>query len=276
LVKEVPNERSFIDLFQLLIIDHPAGQSVAPDQEGAVYTYTDPQPAHRVVDGGGQEVTERVAAADDAYVDYDSGGSITMEFDAPEHAAEHGIRLVLRTDAYDLVQLADNQRSDEQPPGGFSLHLKVRDAEGEWTDLGRDVHPHALWDAWAVDLSDVLPDPFGDYQVQVAWSQYHKVDFIGLDDTLQTTLRVRTLDAQSAEHTRFGSVAEGLRAADDQYIQTRYGDVITVRFPVPDQARAGTRSFIVRSEGYYEGDHAHDAFLAPTLYNLVTGSPYAP
>ncbi|MBI3963664.1 MAG: hypothetical protein HY341_01570, partial [Candidatus Kerfeldbacteria bacterium] len=193
-----------------------------------------------------------------------------LRFDPLAGAVDNGMRLVLRTDALSPVQIA------VRDPGDLSLIVEVPLPDGTWQQVGSRIHPHALWDAWAIDLSDALADLAGPITVRVRWTDFHKIDFVGIDAAPQDALAVRTLAPESALHGRSGDVADLLAAIDDRPVQTVEGDTILLRFPATDLPSGETRSFLLQSTGFYE-PYEPSAVLSPvTLPGLIRGSPFAP
>lgn len=271
LLREIPSEQSRIDQLALVVADHAAGLSVAPDPAGQLFLYGAATSAREATDDTtGEDVGPALAASDGSFLARETGGMVTFRFDPIVGAADHGVRLILRTDALSPVQIADRK------PPEFSLVVEVPDTNGGWRRVSADIHPHALWDAWAIDLTDALPDRSGPVTVRIRWTDFHKIDFVGIDATSQDGLQVRSLAPATARHSRSGDVADLLAAIDDRPVQTVEGDTITLRFPADDLAPDGTRTFLLQSTGFYES-YEPSAVLSPvTLPGLIYGSPFAP
>ncbi|MFH0817545.1 MAG: LamG-like jellyroll fold domain-containing protein [Candidatus Micrarchaeota archaeon] len=229
------DETSWMDKLSLIVVDHPAGTKIAPTPEGKILIYSEPVGPKAAVDASGKDVRELVSSVGNGDYYGKRGDSLVLEFEQAE--AKDGARLIMRTDL-------------KCPPlySAKSLHISVM-SNGEWVKIGV-VHPHQLWDEWAVEIPAELLGAKTP-RVKVEWTQDHKLDFIGLDVSKQKDVKVVELEPMKAVHSNKGDVLRELMTSDGRYAITKLDEEIALEFAYPGKA-SGERSFVFVSEGYYK------------------------
>ena len=86
--------------------------------------------------------------------------------------------------------------------------------------------------------------------------------------------------SQAGDYTRFGEVAELLRASDDRYVIMGPGEEVTLRFPaaafVP-LPPGKLRTFILKTDSYCKDMDPHTAYpntVGPLPFHAMSGYPY--
>ena len=163
-------ETHFFDHVSLMAVDHPTGTEVFVDErfafpppELAVHTTGPPQPVAQVWDDQGNDVTERVRARDENYLDFFGRGDyqgITRdhytEIDLGEAAPDAGWLLasgwIRPTDSSINVAISQGRQA---PPRG--LRVDAPDGEGGWRTVYPDLgFPSGKAKTILIDLDGVF------------------------------------------------------------------------------------------------------------------------
>ena len=156
------------DLVQLLVVDHPSGYEVYPNEKllpGPPYTdfrlltFSNPHPPTSAVDGKGQDILSSISHADGQYPDlfrnlpfkgYAEPHQFTLDLGAPR---EGNTFLLMHA----WIDYADSTSNLAASQAGLSLtppYLQVQDAQGKWvTVIKRMGFPAGLPKPMTVDLS---------------------------------------------------------------------------------------------------------------------------
>jgi hypothetical protein len=235
LLSEFENEHDFFDHVQLLAVDHSSDVEVAVSPYGEILTYTDPLPPVSAIDDNAKNVKHVLGAIDGDYYEGYIGSYITLNFgDEPD--VSEGAKLVMRAD---------------EPPekGAWSINIQIQAEDSNWNTVAT-VIPRVYWATEIIDLSEHLPDVNGNLKVRLCFTASHKLDFVGLDTSQQTTLDVHEAQLVSATHSTEGNVATELLTSDEISAELLPGQEIELAFTLHPQTMA-TRNYIIVAEGHY-------------------------
>ena len=163
-------ETHFFDHVSLMVVDHPPGTEIFVDErfafpppELAVHVTGPPQPVAQVWDDQGNDVTDRVRARDERYLDFFGRGDyqgITRdhytEIDLGDAAPDDGWLLasgwIRPTDSSINVAISQGQQA---PPRG--LRVEAPDGEGGWRTIYPDLgFPSGKAKTTLIDLDGVF------------------------------------------------------------------------------------------------------------------------
>ena len=230
MLSEFESEHSYFDYAQLLAVDHPSNVNVAVSPYGEILTYINPHPPASAIDNNNRNVKSLLGSIDGSYYEGYNGSYITLNFG--ELGVSEGAKLVLRADA-----------------AKYSIHIQVRDGSGDWS-MVVTIIPRVYWSTEIVDLSDYLPDAEGSLKVRLYFTANHKIDFVGLDISPQSTINTQQGQLISAIQSVNGNVTDSLLYNDAIYTELVPGQNIQLTFALPQQI-SEARTYIIVVEGRY-------------------------
>ncbi len=244
-LREVNNETSYTDLVQLVTVDHASNVNIASDENGDVWTYSNPSPPVSAVDNEGNDVLSQIATEGNAgfkgyhddYVILDFGGL----------AIGDSAILVLRVKGFQM----DGSDVGDFIPGRPYVFVQTQNNDGDWVTR-HSFYPRDDWAISAYNLADYLGSNtlVRLYVTSCLTEKYHLIDYVGLDTSPQSPITIQTLSATAAIHSINGDVLNKISNSDNNYANMSPGEKMTFTFPVPDMA-GEARHFVLVSEGYY-------------------------
>ena len=244
-LRETEYEESYTDLVKLISVDHSPEISVASDDEGNIWTYSNPSAPVSAIDDKGTDVTALVANQGDAGFNGYNDDYIILDFGNPD--ISNGATLILRVKGFQ-VDGDEGNPTFTQP----YIHIQTQDAEGNWVTRN-EFYPRWDWSTSAYNLSADLTNSklIRLYVTSCHEGKYHLIDYVGLDTSAQAPVTTNMLSATSAVHSVQGDVIAAIGSSDNDYAYMAATESITLEFPAPDQT-GQARSFVLITEGYYE------------------------
>jgi len=278
-------ETHYIDHLELVEFRHRANEMALPATPAGVIAVSDIMVPGSVRDGAGRDVRAMMAADDDAVFSTDAGflaraingGPVEDHLDVtvPRSVVGDTLALVLRVRASllsttvlyhymlgrpgvhaldwmgkDLARITTLAKLANWYAANFGLRVSVRDGD-EWKPVARMVNFGPV--AWR-SIGVLVPPVAGDsVRIRLSFlADEFRFDRIGVAP------HARMLEPRAIPITRItdasgnprDAVAKVLRRADARDLETHPGDRFYAEFDV-GPARAGTRTFMVGSEGYY-------------------------
>jgi len=259
LLSEFEEEHSFFDHVQLLGADHPSNSSVAVSPYGEILTYTDPHPPKSAITDEQKNVKKPLSSIDGEYYEAYDGSYLILNF-GDELDVSKGAKLVLTADIEFKV----------------SIHVQTQDEENNWDEVAT-VIPRIKWATEIIDMSEYLPDARGNLKVRLYFTANHKVDFVGLDTSPQTTINSHQAKLVTAKHSKDGDptvfnetlesgVESKLLYDDGDYAELMPHERIELAFSFSEAlAEDVTRDFILISKGHYN-TLPLGTLIDPTVY----------
>jgi Flp pilus assembly protein TadD len=201
------------DQAQLLVVDHPAGTGIYPNErlmpgppypEFRIFTTRDARPPVSAIDGKGRDVLQLISAKDRLYPEdfrplpfkgYAEPHSIEMDLGDLKGAS----KILLLLDAWiDYADSSSNLAASQanvklQPPS-----LQVRDAKGLWrTVLPSMGFPAGLPKTMTIDLTGKFLTR--NFQIRITTNMKIYWDRILVDTSPDATVRMARLDPVSAD-----------------------------------------------------------------------------
>lgn len=232
MIKEMEQDHVFLDQVELLEVDHASDVKIAVSPRGEILTYRNPSPPVSATNSTGGSELSKISNVDDGYYEGGLGDYLILDFSGLD--VSQAARLVMRTDP---------------PPHKMSLYVQVRIASGDWATV-EVVVPRVYWSIDIVDLKQYLPDPFGELKVRIYFTAQHRIDFAGLDTTLQAPVDIHTSRLVNAHHSVEGLVTLQLLLSDDIRAEILPQESIILSFEPSAQTKAN-RDLIIIVEGYY-------------------------
>ena len=231
---EFENEHSFIDQVKLYAVDHDSDVNIALTPDGQILTYSDPNPLVSAVDNYGYDWLSSLSEADDIYYRGFPGDYLLLDFGSLD--TSQAAKLVLR---------ANLEWKKET-----CIHVQALNETGEWMDVAK-VRTRNRWSTIIVDLANYLPNPDGSLKIRLCMAGVHRIDFVGLDTTMNEKYAAREATLFYAEHSGSGRVTLKLLKSDDIYAELVPGEQIRFYFISPNKPADKNRSFIIQVEGHY-------------------------
>jgi len=277
------NETDYLDALSVLAVDHAPGLTVAPDGAGRIHTLgqlTEPATAR---DFRGADALARVSAADgwnwesnptrrDTAVSADIRDGLELVFPNPrvryarlvldgnntpwashlmqKFVGAHGRATQAWYDSLETYPQLARGLGKMMAQEGF-LGVSVL-ADGQWQQQGYiwEVGPEIVKrQVFSLDLSRVEGN---DLRIRLESApSFWLIDYVALDSSAPATLEVHELFAQSASDHAGADVSDRLRLRDSRYFVMEHGDGAEMRFQVPVVPAGRSRSYLVRSSGWY-------------------------
>lgn len=234
-ISEFENEHSYIDNVRLIAVDHDPNVNIAVTLDGQILTYGNPNSPVSAVDNYGCDWLPAMLEADDAYYRGFPGDYLLLDFGTLD--VSQAAKLVLRAN----VEFKKD----------WCIHVQTLNETGEWTDAAA-LRTRYHWSTIILDLADYLPNPDGTLKIRLYFTGIHKIDYVGLDTTLQAEVEIKYAPLVSAVHSTQGNVKKLLRKDDSIYAELVPGEQITLKFTLPNTEKTKTRTFIIYIEGHYE------------------------
>ncbi|MEE9458030.1 MAG: hypothetical protein V3W11_12865 [bacterium] len=269
------------NLAELLVIDRPRGAEVLVDKYGVPHTLTELQSPAEAVTLRGEDVTDVVAAADDApymggipeEVNGDLDG-LVLTFARPRDASAAKLVVQGKNSLWldyvfgEFCELFGDEYGDwyegkEKEPTekfrrwsleqGIPLAVYVDDG-GEWrfVDYFHVAGPiSAKRCVMRLDLGAAASD---EVRVKLEFGPlFWEIDYVALDFSADLPVQLNSVPLTAAVDQDGLNVSELLLADDDRYyIQSEIGEHAFITFPAPEAVEGMARTTILHSKGHYE------------------------
>jgi hypothetical protein len=293
-------ETDYLDRLGVLAVDADPGLSVAPDPMGGLHALgalTAPVAAR---DFRGADALERVRGADgwawesgpsgrDTARTEDLRDGLLLSFVRPAGAIRAHLVLDANSSTWSAQMLSQFIRAhgtatqdwydslDARPELARALGARLaREAflsasvrtgagwvpQGMFWEAGPEIVKRQVLD---LDLSAVTGDTVVVKLESVPG--FWLVDALAMDFTGDRPLAVHELPLLSARDARGQDVAPLIAAADDRYYALSHGDAAELRLGVPSQPAGTSRSYLLRTTGWYRIDTPNDG--APDVAALA-------
>jgi hypothetical protein len=269
------------NLTELWVIDHPPGAEVLVDKYGVPHTLTELHSPTEAVTLRGEDISDRIAAADEMIY---MGGApeeaegevdgVVLTFDRPREASEaklvmqgknsfwldyvYGQFCELFGDRYhEWYEEQKEARAEEllqwSLEQGIPLAVYVEEG-GEWrfVDYYHIAGPMAAKrDVLAFELPAATSE---EVKVKLEFGPlFREIDYVALDYSADAPVQLYGVPAASAFDETGRDVAGLLRADDDRYyVQPEIGEYAFITFLAPKAAEGSARTTILHTKGHYE------------------------
>jgi hypothetical protein len=273
-------ERQYIDMAELMVVDHVKDVSVIIDKNGYPFTVKNPLPPVSAVTGGSTDVTELVRERDaksytglEGIADGSSINSIVIKFVKPPEVCEG--RLLIRAkntlwleavslrmhelfgeryntfsakrDAVPGHKLQKWQLEQQLP---LSLYIE-KNNRWEFIDYYNVAGPASMRDDILQLNFEGLPSDTVKLKLETGF-RFWEVDYIAMDISKQEEVAVVRVPLKSATANGELEVKEALAASDDvYYVLDEQGDETILLFDSPDMEN-NCRSVFLHTRGYYK------------------------
>ena len=238
-IEERENDTSYLDEARMLIVDHAGDVQIGLSTNLEIATYRSPRPPSRVVDQDGSDQSGPVSHIDgnlsdgSTYYNGLRGNFLLLEFDPPRNSSL--TKLIIRSD----------------PPRDKSINVEVQvlsEGYASWITAAV-IQPRIFWSTDVVELGAYVSigTPL---VVRLNFTEDHRVDFVGIDDSPPDGIAVRSVEASRAQLSNGKLVTSSVRRDDGTYVVLRPADSVVFLFArLPSRLEA--RDFILVVTGYY-------------------------
>ncbi len=263
-IEEFEFTEDFFDTFSLYTIDHREGYSVGTTPDGEYRTFKDPVPPESAYDCTGSDVLEYVSAPDGNSLFMEENTTIVLNYGDVGNALWEHQKLVVRSYGFESYTEPSTQGADIGPmflqpwdPVKTSLYISIRADGSDWTNV-TVLHPRNHPSDMVIPLGDVLQQfvqgGIGELEVKIFSTQNHSVDFVGLDNSVPTPVKVQKAPMVSAMLNGAEDVTDILLEGNDEFVTIVPGEHIILTFEIPEQNPApvfSVRDYMLYSKGYY-------------------------
>jgi len=293
------SETDYLDALSVLAVDADSGLTVAPDPGGGLHTLGALAAPVTARDFGGGDALARVREADgwnwesrlgtrDTARAEDLRDGLVVEFVRPRGAARAHLVLDANSSPWSALMLGEFVRAHGAATQAWYDSLDTRPAVARATGarLAREAFLTAavrtpagwapqgiFWEAGPevvkrqvldLDLSAVAGDTVA-VRLESAPS-FWMVDKVSIDFTADRPVVAHELPLLSARDSTGVDVAPLIAAADDRYFVLAHGDNARLRLAVPTRPAGTSRTYILRTTGWYRIDTPNDG--APNVAGL--------
>ncbi len=191
-ISEFERERTHLDKVALMSVDHPEGTNIAITSDNDIITYSDVQEPVSCIDKHGNDVISAIANPDDNGTEGYAGDYIIADFG--DVTAQH-VKLLVRTDVKDpgtnIMSFPETKKFD-------GMYLAIKESDGTWLNITK-FYPRPLWYTDAFILDSYMENASQPLQIGIGWAGYHKLDWIAIDTTNDSDIRINEYPMISAE-----------------------------------------------------------------------------
>jgi len=300
------DETDFVDALDVLAVDHDPAVSVAPDGEGRLHTLEHPTAPARASDYRGRDALARVRAADgwswesnptgrDPVLSADVRDGLELEFPRPRETRSARLVIEGNNTAWAALMLKEYLEAHGRTSSSWydSLEADPAQARALGATFAREafltakvlttdgwVAQGTFWEAGpeiakrqvlALDLSRCEGDTVRVRLESVP--SFWQLDRVALDVAAERPITVTELRLDRAVSRDGKDLRPPLTAIDGSVLRMETGDSAELSFRTPAVPRGQSRSYLVRSHGWYR-IHSTDAGEPDlALLESVSGRP---
>ncbi|MFP4000528.1 MAG: hypothetical protein ACLFSM_09185 [Thermoplasmata archaeon] len=267
-IEEFENSEDYIDQMKLYTLDHKEGYKVGVTPEGEYLTYKDSEAPIQAYTSEGEDILGEVEEKNDGQrLGMEAGSEIILDYgDMPYRDWIHN-KLVLRSSGFSSYTDGDEDyNSSALMPGPIktSLYVELRAGNSDWynvttTHPRNDPHDHVI--PLEDTIHEMLKDGhrLDDMEVKIRSTKQHNVDYVGLDDSVPTPVKVQEADLLEVMKNNLNGTAiektGSLEHDDSNVVNLVPGEECTVTFEAPDRVLGDAfeeRDIIIETTGWYE------------------------
>jgi hypothetical protein len=282
------DETQYTDEMKLMVVDHPEGMKIVPDDTGGIHTFIQTCAPYRAYDSAGKDLMSKVSENDWIFWQTSMEGKnldrkedlrdvLYFEFPKPEGAKTAKLLVNASTtlwgsqmlkrylelfgnqvrEWYDEInslgpaynRLMDSKTQAER----YLLQIRVETKEG-WKTKGLILGggPFISKDkAYILDISDVPGDTLKIMLTPPA--TFWMINYLGVDYSEDRPLNPVEIEALDAVDWKGHNVRDALAFNDNNYlIMPNIGDKAELTFRSLPQLNGRERSIILKASGYYD------------------------
>jgi hypothetical protein len=274
-VREFEQEKSYLDAFELLIVDYPNDAQMGVAPSGEVFLYDQAFRPIAAYDHTGTDVLDLISAQDGRKYSSHEAGALYVEY----QVWRPGLPGVLYDPTPPGEQLSGPPPPQKRGNPGSGVLVEVEDRHGNWYSV--DVQPprgnpqDALWLLNRAEGYELGTR----FRVQLSWAERFETDRLAYYSIRPEEPTVTAVKPVAAGHSLGGETSHLLGDADGAYATLEPGEVLDLAFATPKSAGLSpkwTRGYVLKSTGYYEpvaNAPARDAVLSqnqPNPFNAGT------
>jgi hypothetical protein len=287
IIKNEENESHFINLLELIVVNHDENIEVIPDQNGQVHSISNLVEATQIVNDKGDDLSKMLVNRDDLAYSFDSDLEENMvntyaTFDKPDDVTNAKVVLKLKNsewgglvyktfgsmlgDRYESWVEKNHERSSEEAnaamkKAGIPLVVSIKKEnawiEVETIDLIGEVSYNTL--VANIDENLITGDKI-ELRLQAGFKLWD-LDYVGMDFSQEENLEVEVIKPALLDGNEVDISA--LENDDDSYFdQLHQGDSTYFKFEGLKSSSA-KRTIIMHSKGYYI---SHEEYTGDTYW----------
>jgi hypothetical protein len=271
-IREFEQERSYLDNFELLAVDHTAETKVGVTPDGHIFTYKDEISPVSCVDHNGQDQLATILNEDKSYYNCKGPGYLTLTF-GPFAGLPPGALLAPAPPPPCLKKPIAGS-----PDTPLNATLEVRDADGNWIkvlDLPARENPDLTFSF----LDQKYLDSEGKVTLRISWEDHYSADRIGFFVVSDEQPAIEKYSLISAIHSAKGEVSTLLSSTDQSYVTLTPNENIELVFSREEEnvneIEGLSRDFVLKSQGFYVklGEESSEASVIPKEFTLFPNYP---
>ncbi|MGD8922899.1 MAG: FlgD immunoglobulin-like domain containing protein [Candidatus Zixiibacteriota bacterium] len=272
-LRELEDEKSFIEDLQLITVDHPAGTRVGCSSDGEIYTYTEVIEPLSAVDQDGNDHLEEIRAMDDTYFESSKSGYLVVTFPAAD--GKRGGFNLANSQKLPCPPPHDEitKMAPDKPAELADLKVEILDENGNWRDY-TTVPPRQWYSHTIVNADRSITQSAGTVTLRLSWSKQYRTDAVTQFIAAEEEPVIRSWQPEGLTSRKSDGVEKrltGLTAGEP--LELVKGDVLDFSFACDDPDDAVERDYIIRAVGRYQPDYSVYTNLLPGGYQLYDNYP---
>ncbi len=261
-IEEFENSEDYLDQMKLHTIDHKEGYNVGVTPDGEYLTYKDSEAPESAQTAGGDDVLNKVDEKNDGKrLEMEAGSEITLDYGDRSFSGWKHNKLVLRSSGFSSY--TDESDGFSTNAVKTSLYVKLRSDNSDWYNV-TVTHPRNNPHDHVIPLEDTIHEmmkdghTLDDMEVKIRSTKKHNVDYVGLDDSAPTPVKVEEADLLEVMKTNLNGTkiekTSSLKYNDSDVVNLIPGEECTVTFEAPDEFPGNAfeeRDFIIETNGWY-------------------------
>ncbi len=270
-IREFEQEMSYLDNFELILVDHPERTQMAVSPEGKIRLYENQIAPLACADHNGVDQLEKIVERDGIFYTCDGPGHLILTLGA-ENPDDP---LTVTTD----VVIGPPPEPKEHYKAGSSwepseVKIEVEGENGNWIGLS-DLPPRD--DPSSQGFCFIGPEYFredGTMKVRISWTNFYSADEIKYSAVSPEEPELHDSRPLSASHSVQGKVTGRLEVEDRDFVTLSPGEQVELAFTSPgDPAPGMVRDFVLKSSGYYVQLPKEQVSSHPTVCELYENYP---
>lgn len=236
-IQEFEDEKDYIDQVKLISVDHTFHTSIATTSNGDVITYGNAASPSLCYDNHNVSRLDETRMMD---------GNVSDPSTYFEGYIDDWLLLNfgnITSSAANLILRDDWKCMD------VCINVQVPDGNGIWQTV-EVLHPRSFWSMEAVNMTAYIPSS-GNFTIRLLWTAPHRLDYVGLDTSAQDQIQVHAVSPKLAVRSNLGNVTADLLYDDETCVELVNGQMLTMKFELPNRPTGMKRDFILFTNGYY-------------------------
>jgi hypothetical protein len=248
-IREFENEVSYLDNFELILVDHAENTRVAASPDGEIHLYEDRIAPLACVDHNGVDQLDKIRDEDGVSYVCNETGHLILTLGV--EAGQDGPPSLVTSIGVGPPPEPKNDPKVANSSEPAMLKIEVQAKDGSWIQLSHLPPRDDPKQAFCFIGPEYLNER-GEMKVRISWMNFYAADEIKYFVVSPEMPELQRNSPVQALHPTKGTILNKLRGEDREFVVLSPGEQIELAFPSPGDPAPGLgRDFILKSRGYY-------------------------